>query len=238
MAVRDVVAPPRTSYAAVLFLLLAALAFWPAYFSKLPGGDELYVDLHAAGVIGWMLLLVVQPLLILTGRRILHRRLGAVSYGLAPYVVLSSLLLSHSRLDPIGAPTFRMDATDNYLALIAIVLFATCYALAIGFRRRAPVHARFMTATLLSMVDPLLFRLLFFYTPLKSIAPQLPMFGYGLTDLILLGLAYADRKHSTARWVFPLLLAIFVPAHLGYWLLAPTTPWVEAMAWFKGLPIG
>jgi hypothetical protein len=238
MAVRDVVVPPRTSYAAGLFLLAAAVAFWPAYFSKLPEGDELYVDLHAAGVIGWMLLLIAQPLLILTGRRPLHRRLGAVSYGLAPYVVVSSLLLSHSRLDPVSAPTFRTDATDNYLALIAIALFATCYALAIGFRRRAPVHARFMTATLLTMVDPLVFRLLFFYTPLKVIAPQLPIFGYGLTDVILLGLAYADRNHPTARWVFPLLLAIFVPAHLGYWLLAPTGPWIQAMAWFKGLPFG
>ena len=238
MTVRDVLAPPRTSYVAVLFLLAAVVAFWPAYFSKLPGGDELYVDLHAAGVTTWLLLLVIQPTLILTHRRPLHRRLGTLSYGLVPYIVVTSLLLSHSRLDPVAAPTFRADARDNYLALIAIVLFVTCYGLAIGYRRKAALHARFMSATLLSMVDPLVFRLLYFYTPLKAIAPELPIFGYGLTDAVLLGLAWADRNHPTARGVFPLLLLIFVPAHLGYWLLAPSKPWIQAMAWFKALPVG
>ena len=231
-------APPRTtSWAAGLFLLTAAIAFWPAYFSKLPGGDELYVDLHAAGVTAWLALLIVQPLLIHSGRRVLHRRLGAVSYALAPYIVVTATLLSHSRLDPVAAPTFRADATDNYLAVAAIVLFVACYALAIAHRRTIGPHARFMTATLFTMVDPLIFRLLFFYSPWQSKAAYFPMVGYGLADAGLLALALVDRSPA-GRKVWPLLLAIFVPVHLGYWIVAPSEPWIAAMAAFKALPIG
>lgn len=231
-------APARTtSWAAGLFLIVAAIAFWPAYFSKLPAGDELYVDLHAAGVIAWMALLIVQPLLIRSGRRVLHRRLGAASYALVPYIVVTATLLSHSRLDPLDAPTFRADATDNYLATAAIALFVVCYGLAIANRRTMGVHARFMTATLFTLVDPVVFRLLFFYSPWQSKAAYFPIVGYGLADTGLLALAVLDRSPA-GRKAWPLLLAIFVPVHLGYWVVAPTGPWIAAMAWFKALPIG
>jgi len=232
-----VTAPPRAiSWVAGLFLVTAAVAFWPAYFSKLPAGNELYVDLHAAGVTAWMALLITQPLLIRGGRRALHRRLGALSYGLVPYIVVTATLLSHSRLDPVTAPTFREDATDNYLATAAIELFVTFYALAIAHRRNMGLHARFMTATLLTMVDPLTFRLLFFYSPWASKAAMFPMAGYGLADTALLALTVFDRRPAGRR-VWPLLLAISVPIHLGYWIFAPTEPWIAAMAWFKALPI-
>jgi hypothetical protein len=237
MTVRDIAASPRTSYAAGLFLLLAIVGFWPAYFSKLPAGDELYVDLHAAGVVAWIALLIAQPALIYARRRPLHRRLGAVAYGLVPFILLTSLLLAHSRLDTVAAPTFRADATDSYLAQIAIVLFAICAGLGLYHRRNAPLHARFMTATLLPLIDPICFRLLFFYTPMKDHAAQIPYFGYGLTDLVILALAVADRKHPAGSRAFPLLLAIFVPAHLGYFSFARSDAWIDAMAWFKGLPL-
>src|SRR5688500_9167068 len=105
MAGRDVVAAPRTSWVAGAFVLLAAAALWPAYFSKLPQGDELYVGLHTVGVVAWMALLVLQPILIWRRQRPLHRRLGVAAYVVAPFVVVSSILLARSRLDPVAAPT-------------------------------------------------------------------------------------------------------------------------------------
>jgi hypothetical protein len=238
MAVRDVVASPRTSFVAGLFLLLAVLAFWPAYFSKLPAGDELYVDLHAAGVVAWLVLLAIQPVLIWKRRRSLHRQLGAISYGLAPYIVATSLMLAHSRLDPVGAPTFRADATDSYLALIAIALFAACYVLAMAYRKNAAMHARFMSATLLTMVDPLSFRLLSFYSGLEMNPTLFVVIGYGTAELILLALIFADRHRPWAGKAFPILLAIFLPGHLGYFTLAQTDAWIGFAAWFKALPLG
>jgi CDP-diglyceride synthetase len=61
---------------AAALLLLAILAFWPVYIVKLPFEAELFVNLHTAGVVLWMLLLIAQPWLIGRGRRSLHKKIG------------------------------------------------------------------------------------------------------------------------------------------------------------------
>jgi uncharacterized membrane protein YozB (DUF420 family) len=238
MAARDIVAAPRTSLVAATFFLLAAVAFWPAYFAKLPGADELYVDLHAVGVVAWMALLIAQPILIWRRRRPLHRKLGLAAYVVAPFVVGTSVLLMHSRLDPVSAPTFRVDATDSYLALVAVALFAICASLALVFRKNAALHARFMTATLLTMVDPISFRMLLFYSGLEMNPTLFVIIGYGLAELILLGLVIADRKRPLRSQGFLMLAPVFVAGHLGYFTLAQTDAWIAFAAAFKGLPIG
>lgn len=86
-------------------LLLAVVAFWPTYLSQLASSSG-YTHLHAATATLWLLFLIAQPLAIRTRRRSLHRVLGRVSYGLAAAVVVSIVLLAHSRIADLTGSSF------------------------------------------------------------------------------------------------------------------------------------
>lgn len=218
-------------------LLLAVLAFWPVYITKLPFGAELYVNLHTVGVVLWMAFLISQPLLIRYGRRSLHRQVGKLSYGLVPFILVTSLLLAHSRAGAMTAEAFAQDGDTFYLPLAAIILFFVCYVLAIRNRRDPFVHSRYMIATALPLIDPVTFRLLLFYSPLTPSDMVFPAIGYGLTDAILLVLAWADRNEKRSGKVFLRLLPLFVLVHLGWFTIARTDAWFALCAAFRALPL-
>ena len=97
-----------------------------------------------------MLMLVVQPLAIRNRQLGLHRTLGRMSYVIAPLVVISMVLLAHSKtrtVPPIELPVF-------YVPLSLAGLFGLSYALAIANRRTTALHARFMVCTALTLIDP------------------------------------------------------------------------------------
>lgn len=223
-------------YALTLFLL-AIVAFWKLYVVKLPFDAEFFVNLHASGVVCWMLLLVTQPTLIRTGQRRLHRRIGKFSYFLVPYIVLGSVLLAHHRALAASPADFQAHGKDLYLAAIADVLFVTCYTLAIVNRRNAFVHPRYMIATALPLIDPVTYRLLLFYSPFAESDIAFPAIGYAITDSILLLLIWLDRNEPRGQKVFLRLLPIFVIGHLGWFTFGQTHAWFEFASWFRSLPL-
>jgi hypothetical protein len=223
-------------YALGLFIL-AIVAFWQLYVAKLPFGADVFVNLHAAGVVAWMLMLVSQPLLIRAGKRQLHRRMGKISYGLVPFIIVGSLLLAHHRIAALPPTQFAAEGKDLYLPLVADALFITCYTLAIVNRRNAFLHPRYMIATALPLIDPVTFRLLLFYSPLTPSDIVFPAIGYGITDAILLLLIWLDRNEPRGRKVFAQLLPIFLIGHLGWFTLGQTQAWFQVAAWFRDLPL-
>ena len=98
-------------YFAALFCV-ALVAFWPTYLSKAPSASSSYTHLHALTAALWMLMLVAQPLAIQARRWALHRLFGRVSYVLAPLLLISILLLAHSRIRGLEAQ--RLRRTDLY----------------------------------------------------------------------------------------------------------------------------
>ena len=76
--------------------MIALVAFWPTYLSKVTSSSG-YTHLHALTAAIWMMMLVAQPLAIRTRRLGLHRTVGRMSYAAAPLVVVSMLLLAHSK---------------------------------------------------------------------------------------------------------------------------------------------
>ena len=228
---------PRASYWFAAMVAAAAVAFWPIYLSRMSDVRETLVHLHTIGVLSWMVLLITQPLLIQRGRRQLHRRLGSLSYGLVPYILVTAILLAHSRFKAMDDATFAHDGGSLWLPLIAALLFLTCYALAIYHRKDMAVHARFMVASALPLIDPIVARLVIFYTPLPPDALTFTKFGYGLTDLVLLVLIWLDRHERRGRWVFPTLLAIFAAGHIGWFTFGQSQAWLSFATWFRSLPL-
>jgi hypothetical protein len=98
------------------------------------------------------------------------------------------------------------------------LLFAISYGLAIWTRKSVARHSRFMVCTALTLVDPVLIRILFWIDPTPAWNYQ--WLTFGVTDLVLLVLIWLERSNRAGRGVFPAMLGVFVafqlPALLGW----------------------
>jgi len=222
---------------AAALLLVAILAFWPVYIVKLPFEAELFVNLHTAGVVLWMLLLIAQPWLIGRGKRPLHKRIGRVSYVLVPYIAITSLLLTHNRTAALSPADFQQFGHSIYLPLAAILTFSIAWALAIVHRREPFLHGRFMVGTIFSLFDPIAARLLAFHSSLPPDENLYPLIGFGSADLVLLLLLWLDRNEPRGRRAWLTLLPLYLAAHVGWFTIARTDAWAWFARWFVELPL-
>lgn len=215
------------------FLLLAAIAFWPTYLSK-PTESSGYTHAHAATATLWMVLLILQSWAIGSRRVALHRFFGKCSYVLAPLLVLSVTLLAHSRIKGISGEAYALQTYILYLQLSLALLFATSYGLAIWNRKSVARHSRFMVCTALTLVDPVLIRIMFWIDPTPTWNYQ--WLTFGVTDLVILVLIWLERSNRAGRGVFPAMLGVFVafqlPALLG-WTDGPL--WQAFARWFASI---
>ena len=216
------------------FFALALLAFWPTYFAQMRATSP-YTHLHAVFAAAWMLLLILQSWAIGARRVSLHRLFGKISYAVAPLVVATVLLLAHDRI--ANAPAGEAYAIQTYvlyLQLSLAVLFGLSYGLAIATRRSVARHSRFMVCTALTLVDPVLIRILFWAAPAQPFNYQ--WITFGATDLVLLILIWLERGNRAGRRVFPAMLLVFLaaqlPALLGF---ADSEIWQGFARWYASL---
>jgi hypothetical protein len=206
------------------FFALALLAFWPTYFARIAATGP-YTHLHATFAAAWMLLLILQSWAIGARRVALHRLFGKISYAIAPLVVATILLLAHDRI--AHAPAGEAYAIQTYILYLQVslaALFALSYGLAIANRRSVARHSRFMVCTALTLVDPVLIRILFWAAPAQPFNYQ--WITFGVTDFVFLILIWLERGNRAGRGVFPAMLLVFLlaqlPALFGF---------TDSMAW-------
>jgi uncharacterized membrane protein YozB (DUF420 family) len=231
----------------VAFLGLTVWAFWPSYFSRLFEQPTLLHHAHGIVLTLWLVLLVAQAQLIRTQRRSLHRRLGKVSYVLAPAVVIVTAAFVHQRMAPALAGFEELPAPALHslaLMLLSLVAFAVFYGLAIAKRRDSQAHARWMVCTVLPMFTPVTDRLIAAHLqPLIGLLPRidgnpvLPVVGFAAADLILLALTWWDWRANRRLDVFPVALAVLLVYHVGTLTLHRVPAWNAFGAWFLGLPL-
>lgn len=220
-------APPGVA----ALIALAILAFWPTYLANPSELGTFYTHLHAGTATIWFLLLIVQPLLIRFRRRQLHRTLGYSSYVLAPLVVLCIFLGGHSLLTRWSADEWWIGKYILYLQVSLGSLFGICWILAMYFRKDRQVHARFMVATGLTFLDPVVARIIPVFDGAIS-----QMITFGTVYLILFLLIWLERDAKKGRWVFPLVLALFVVAGLPLFFgVTDTIGWENFSRWFLSL---
>ena len=230
-----------------LFLLCLVLAFWPSYFARLFEQPSLWFHAHGAALTLWAVMLVTQAQLIRTGRRALHRALGKASYALAPAVVAITTSFVHYRVAGAvasQAPLPNFVAYFLALTLNSLVVFAAFYALAIYYRRDPRRHARWMVSTAFPLFTPITDRLIGAHVPaLVALAPRIdgspivPVFGFALADLTLLGLAIWDWRANRRFDVFAAALAAVALYHVSVLTLYRLPGWHAFCAWFLGLPL-
>jgi hypothetical protein len=245
-AARTVAAVPPLYHFGVrlfaMFTMAMVLAFWPSYFSRLADQPSLHHHAHGFAMTAWLALLIAQASLMRSGNRALHRRLGLVSYGLVPIIVVVTLRFVHYTVREVP------DLGDYGLFFLALVVFTlvtfvTLYALAMLYRAQPAVHARFMVSTLFPLFPPVTDRLLARFAP--SVLGWVPRIGGGeilqvagfvIADAILVGLAIWDLQKNRRR-VFLVALAIVVAGQLAIMNAHRFGPWQAFGPWFVGLPL-
>jgi|SRR5688572_28333738 hypothetical protein len=151
----------------ILLIVLAHIGFSKTYIHFFPTFDGFTTAQHFHGMMmmAWLLMLLVQPLLILKGKIKLHRRIGSLSYVLAPLVLLSIYLVIQSRYDIYLAKGGQTKAVISWISINfrLMVFFAVLYFLAMYYRKSPRLHARFMCGTALLLIAPALVRVLISY---------------------------------------------------------------------------
>lgn len=235
---------PSLRYAGWLFIALAVLtvfAFWPSYTTEPPPlVFTPYHHFHAVVSTLWLLLLIVQPFLITSGKIRLHRQLGRTTYVIMPLLLLGFLLLSHQALQGKEGSDF---AVETYLSYLRFVLGLACggfWALALRYKKQRGLHGRLMICAGLTVVDPTLSRVVFEVTGTRELNYQLITFG--TVAALLLLFAALERRDPQARRVYlgatAAYLLLGIPPMFQWWTWeGPFTAWGEALRWFGSLPL-
>lgn len=231
----------------VAFLALTVWAFWPSYFARLFEQPTVWHHAHGIVLTLWLGMLVVQSQLIRTQRRSWHRRLGKLSYVVAPAVVVITTVFVHQRVSAglVGVPAVP-EVAQYFLALtlLSLVAFSLFYGLAMARRRDSQTHARWMLCTVFPLVTPVTDRLIGAHLPrLVGVVPRiegtpiLPTIGFAATDLLLIALAWWDWRTNRRLDVFPVALGVLLLYHAGTLTLHRVPLWHAFCAWFLGLPL-
>jgi len=159
------------------------------------------VHLHAIAFSAWILLLLAQVSLVMTGRVAVHRRLGGLAAGLIPIMVVTGLLTAgrgaRDGWNP-GGP-FPDGLGFMIVGVADIAVFTGLAVAGLAWRRRPDVHKRLMLlATLGGLMWPAITRL-----PILS-GRFVPMFA--LQSTLVLAPAIRDLwRGAPTRWVSLLL---------------------------------
>lgn len=152
------------------------------------------VHVHAAIMVSWLSLFVLQNQLVHRGELAMHRKLGWVSAAVVAGVAVLGCAVGFEALKSHMIPSFFTPAYFLSLTWIEAPAFALVVAWAVSLRRRTEWHRRLMFAATFILLEPALGRLL-----------PMPLFGgYGewlalLVQLAFVGLiARHDRKFAGA----------------------------------------
>jgi hypothetical protein len=181
---------------------LTGLAFWPAYFSKFAASPYAF---HVHGITAslWIVLLAVPSWTIHHRRNALHRSLGIASFALFPFFLVGGLLVIQTMAAKFGAeadPFYAMfGARLGLMDAVSSIAIPVMFYLALKWRRKVPLHARYMLAPILFLLGPILGRLAPILPPLAIGGPEtLHRFGYGVQLANLVAIAVAALLYLRA----------------------------------------
>jgi len=223
-----------SGYYFLCFIVLVLIGFWPTYFSKFFNGSAdftYYFHFHAITATSWVIVLITQPMLILSKKFQIHRMVGKLSYGLVPLLFISVLLLAHSRIDPYAEDL----AYRVWIPFKDLFIFSFGYGVAILYRKSMPIHARGMIVAGMALIEPTMVRLV-----VNVIGIPQPIGYYiGISPdyIILVLLIVLERKEARGRWVFPCALGFFLFVHIVRIFKITFPIWNDFSHWFISLPL-
>lgn len=232
---------PKAVFYFVALLLIAVFAFWIPWYSNIFGDHTIWANFHAVMMTAWILLLISQAFLMRSGKLAEHHRLGKISFILGPLCVLSFPLLAASMLPTEGVPVPLFKSYVLWLQVGLGGLFAWFFLAAIYYRKEPARHARYMIATSITLIDPIVARLVIFHGPAAGTIPDMNVapvamqyFSYPVVAVVLAALLFMDRNQTRGRDVFVKVTAGFLVFGVLTFTMATSQPWNGFANWLVG----
>ena len=239
----------NTGYWFLLLIPLVAIGFYPTYFAVFLEPASPIIHVHFTLMAVWIVILMVQPFLFKYKKLSVHRAVGKFTYVLVPVLLASAFLVirfSYYRFLHSPQATEFSDrnellkgaASYQAIAFLYSGWLALLYSLAIVNRRKAPVHARYMVATTLTMLGPTVDRIIYSifkapelggFVPIESIA-------FVIADSILAILLWKDYKSRKSTKALAISLAIFLSGQIIYFSVRNTTAWASFVSFLMQTP--
>lgn len=221
----------------VVFFLLMLAGFWLTYFTKLLDQENYRMHLHGITMIVWCALLIAQAYLIRIKKFTIHKQVGKLSYVVVPLIAFTTVDLYKYRLQELDSLTVR-DYLFTASVLLALLTFLIFYGLAIVYKNKPAIHARYMICTIIPMFTAVIDRIIDSYLP--SLAryfpdaegPVVQVVGLTLGDILLMALSVWDWRSHKRINVFPVALAIHLIYHYGVLNFYRFEFWQTFSIWF------
>ena len=200
-----------TSLFFTAILLVVLWGFYRTYFMHFPGFNGFQTAQHFHGVMMmvWLFMLIVQPILIVSGKTSLHRLLGKTSYLIAPLVALSIFFVTRMSYYKILSEAGEVPAiASGALQFPLMIAFLIFWALAIWNKADSYVHMRYMIGTSVLMIGPGLGRALIVYFgyPFESAVNNVDYIVMGIVALLMV--IDILRKHNYKPYLTILITLI------------------------------
>lgn len=219
------------------FMPLAILmfaGFYPTYFAVLFRPRASIIHLHAVLMMVWVGVIIVQPILIKKRRFDLHRKVGKFSYLLVPTLLLATFLMIRYTYQSHLATQSIEEARKNLgLPLIYFGWFLVFYPMAVYFRRKAIIHAKYMIATAMLIIGPTLDRLLYWLIGIEGGYWDVIYYitSFLIIDFVVLLMLVHDSKQGAKYRHSLIILSIFLAGQLSYIFLRDTASWQVPAGW-------
>lgn len=176
--------------------------FLRAWFPEIAplAAPERFFYIHGSFFAAWIAVLVAQPILIRTGRRQLHYKLGWIGAGIAaamvPLGIYAALLAAHRGFIGLQMPSLQFLV----FPLFDMFLFGAFVALAVHKRWDPQSHKRLMILATINLLSAAIIRL-----PVAFIIKGPPSLAYTLQNVFVVLLAASDlwllrRLHPATLW--------------------------------------
>jgi hypothetical protein len=197
---------PATGFA----LIIAIVGFWPTYYGKLLAGQtgaSLLIHVHAAVMVGWLILFGVQAWFAATGHIGLHKRLGRMMgwYILVLIALGTAAALAAFAHRLAGGNRLPLANAVFVLVLHDMVVFGVLFWAAWYYRKRPELHRRLMLVATTALLLPAVSRMAFLGRPV-------PVLEFSLVWLlpIYLAMAYDFVKLRIVHPVYLLSVGLLV----------------------------
>jgi hypothetical protein len=214
---------------ALIGLTATVVGFLPTFFSRLNHVDVPHL-VHGFTMTGWIALVLTQALLIRSRRYRSHRILGWSSVGLFVAMVVTSCQMIALMMSGRTHLPFEAAKFFGYSDIVDMPLLFLLFGGAIYFRKDRQLHARLVTATVLTSIVPALARMfdIMIWRSMEGLYHAMH-----LTYLLILGVLaaaiYVDRRNGKVRWPLPLAFGWFVFVYATNWAMMQA-PWYDALA--------
>lgn len=216
-------------------LAVLLLGFWRTYFSVIFGEMHPTHHLHSAAMLGWVLLLIHQSWRIRGRNLAAHKKVGQLSWVVAPLVVITGSWVTLHNIARFDDPTTPGALSIFWLGWASVIVFAILFAMAMKHRKNVHYHARYMISTALVFLIPGLGRALSQYLPVVGL--KAPSFFQVLFVPLIIGLllvAYEWRR-DRIRSPFLVFSALWGLTLLLWVLLPKFGPWERFTVWSASL---